>query len=109
MSVKEKNKSDAQFNARPDDSAINGLTPDELAFLAGTTGEIVEQLLDMDLINPGEFSRTGLFDIATVRTVRKILRLQRQLQISFDSMALIFDLLKRIEELEKRISELEKK
>ena len=86
----------------------DGLSRDELAFLAGTTPEIVDQLVDMDLIDPRESSREGLFGIETVQTVRRILRLRRHLQISFDSMALIFDLLERIDTLEKQINEPEK-
>ena len=96
------------FNESNPDVAENALTPHELAFLAGTTAEIIEQLVEMDLINPREHSKTLLFDIETVQTVRKILRLRRHLQISFDSMALIFDLLGRIDALEEQVSELEK-
>ena len=108
MNVKEKYSSDAQLNMPSGDLPVNGLTLDELAFLSGTTAEVVKQLVDMDLINPRELSATCLFSIETVQTVRKILRLRRHLQISFDSMALIFDLLDRIDALEKRIGDLEK-
>lgn len=84
------------------------LTPQELAFLAGTTPAIIEQLRELDLIEPGARLPSLLFRVESVALVRKILRLQRHLQINFDSMALIFDLLERIDELERRISELEK-
>lgn len=104
MSVKEKYSAGAQFNERPDDSAGNGLTRDELAFLAGTTPEIIEQLVELDLIVPREHAKACLFGIEAVPAVRRILRLRRHLQISFDSMALVYDLLARIEELEQRLN-----
>ena len=108
MSVKEKYASDAEFKEQSRDFAESGLAPHELAFLAGTTAEIIAQLVEMDLINPSQYSKACLFDIETVQTVRKILRMRRHLQISFDSMALIFDLLDRIDALEERVNEFEK-
>jgi len=127
MSVKEKYASDAEFKEQSRDFAESGLAPHELAFLAGTTAEIIAQLADLDLIAPrplrrsasgetsqGELSEararseTLLFQTEAVQQVRKILRMQRHLQISFDSMALIFDLLDRIDALEERVNEFEK-
>jgi hypothetical protein len=108
MSLKAKYSSNAQFSEQPDDMCFNGLTPDELAFLAGTTLDIVRELVAVDLINPREHSKTICFDVETVQTVRRILRLQRHLQISLDSMALVFDLLDRIDALEARIRNMEK-
>ena len=84
-----------------------GLTLPELAFLAGTTSAIVEQLVENDLIIPCERDNMPVFNADDVQTVRKILRLRRHLQLSFDSMALVFDLLDRISLLEQRLGELE--
>jgi len=70
--------------------------------------DIVRELVAVDLINPREHSKTICFDVETVQTVRRILRLQRHLQISLDSMALVFDLLDRIDALEARIRNMEK-
>ena len=108
MNTKESYASGAEFKEHPDNLSVNGLTRDELAFIAGTTAEIIEQLVEMDLINPRESSKEFLFGIEAVQQVRKILRMRRHLQISFDSMALIFDLLDRIDALEARIGDLEK-
>lgn len=102
MSTKESYASDAEFEERDSASADSGLTEQELAFLAGTNPEIIRQLADLDLIVPAERSPTLLFKVETIPMVRKILRLRRHLQISFDSMALIFDLLERIDALEKQ-------
>jgi len=108
MSTKERYASDAEFKEQSGDFAQSGLTPHELAFLAGTTDEIIAQLADLDLIVPGARSETPFFQAEAVGQVRKILRMRRHLQISFDSMALIFDLLDRIDALEERINEFEK-
>ena len=104
MSVKEKYTSDAEFKEQAGDFSESGLTPQELAFLAGTTTEIIAQLADLDLITPCARSETLLFQAEAIQQVCKILRMRRHLQISFDSMALIFDLLDRIDALEKKCS-----
>lgn len=96
------------FKESDSDVLKYALTPQELAFLAGTTPEIIGQLADLELIAPSGQSATLLFHPETVQTVRKILRMRRHLQISFDSMSLIFDLLDRIDSLEQRLNELEK-
>jgi len=108
MSTKERYASDMKFKEQNDGFAADGLTPQELAFLAGTTPEIIGQLADLDLIIPSGHSANPLFSVETVQTVRKILRMRRHLQINLDAMNLIFDLLDRIDALEERISELEK-
>lgn len=108
MSTKERYASDAEFKEPDDGFEETGLTMQELAFLAGTTPEIIGQLADLDLIVPSGHSADVLFSPETVQMVRKILRLRRHLQISFDSMDLIFDLLDRIDALEERISEMKK-
>ena len=107
MSTKEHYASDAEFKEQTGSFADDGLTPQELAFLAGTTPEIIGQLADLELIVPGGQPETFLFQAGTIQTVRKILRMRRHLQISLDSMSLIFDLLDRIDSLEERINELE--
>jgi len=106
MSTKEQYAPDAGFREPGGDFMESVLTLQELAFLAGTTGEVIAQLVDLDLIAPGAGSETPLFRVEAVGQVRKILRLRRQLQISFDSMALIFDLLERIDALERRVGEM---
>jgi chaperone modulatory protein CbpM len=83
------------------------LTQQELAFMAGTAPEIIKQLLELDLIEPRRERDAVLFSPESVTLVKKILRLQRHLQIGFDSMALVFDLLEKIDALERRIRELE--
>ena len=102
MSTKEHYASDAEFKEQNGGFADDGLTLQELAFLAGTTPEIIGQLADLELIVPSGQSATPLFQVETVQTVRKILRMRRHLQISLDSMSLIFDLLDRIDALEKK-------
>lgn len=108
MSTKEYYAAGSEFKEQTGDFAESMLTPQELAFLAGTTPAIIGQLADLELIVPGGQSATLLFQVETIQTVRKILRLRRHLQVNLDSMSLIFDLLDRINLLEERINELEK-
>jgi len=84
------------------------LTLSELAFLSGTTPDVIGELVAADLIGPCATSPELHFKVGVIATVRRILRLHRHLQIDFDSMVVIFDLLERIEDLERRIKDLEK-
>lgn len=107
MNTKDSYAPESEWKERNHDLAPDGLTLQELAFLAGTTHAVIEQMIDNDLIIPCEQENILVFKADDVRTVRKILRLRRHLQLSFDSMALIFDLLDRINLLEQRLGELE--
>jgi hypothetical protein len=109
MKTKKRHTPDKKIKEQNNNSADDRLTPAELAFLTGTTPEIIEELADLELIVPRGQPATYLFQAETVQVVLKILRLQRHLQVSFDSLSLVFDLLDRIAALEKRIDELENK
>ena len=108
MTTKGQFATGAEYKSRNDDIVAGELACNELAFLANTTPEIIMELVDLDLIAPCDHSPHPAFRLADVQVVRKILRLQRHLQLSLDSMALVFDLMDRIAALEARIGEFEK-
>lgn len=96
------------YREKEGDSFQDSLTAGELAYLANTTEPTIMQMVDCDLLAPRVESGEMSFRVDDVQIVRKILRLQRHLQLSLDSMALVFDLMDRIAALEARIGELEK-
>lgn len=104
MNTRERYACGAGFDGPPGGLPADILTPEELAFLAGTTEETIRELVALDLICPRarEAAEDG-FGVENIPAVRRILRLQRQLQVGLDSMALVLDLLDRIDELERRI------
>jgi len=67
------------------------------------------ELVDLGWITP---ARTGaaeyLFRLRDVYRIHKLMRLVKDLDISFDGGSIIVDLLERIEELEKEIEELKR-
>jgi chaperone modulatory protein CbpM len=67
----------------------------------------VAELVDLGWISP---ARTGaseyLFRLRDVYRIHKLMRLVKDLEVSFDSGSIIVDLLERIEELETEIEEL---
>ena len=85
----------------------NALTLVELAYLAGISRQMIEELLEVDLIEPCVREPDMLFAIELLPRVRKIVRLHLHLDISLSSMALVLDLLDRIDDMEKRVAEME--
>jgi hypothetical protein len=83
------------------------LTLTELAYLAGTSPRVIEQLLEWDVMVPCRREPEPCFSADTLPLVRKLLRLHAGLGIDFPSLPLVLDLLERIDGLEKRLSELE--
>ncbi len=81
------------------------LTFSELAYLAGTTPEVIEQLLEWDMIVPAGPGVELFFPVETIFQVRKLLRIHVGLGIDFASLPLVLDLLDRVADLEQRLSE----
>jgi len=86
----------------PDERPL--LTVSELAYLAGTTPGVIEQLLDWDIIAPARMEPEPGFPVETMFLVRRLLRLHAGLGIDFPSLPLVLDLLDRIADLEQRLS-----
>jgi chaperone modulatory protein CbpM len=74
----------------------------ELAWLAAATPQMISDLLEWDLVAPCERDPEPWFAVEVLPQVRKVVRLHRDLNVSFCSMGLVLDLLERIEELERR-------
>ena len=90
-------------------SDVHVLTLTELACMAGASRQIIEELIDIELIEPCVLEPELAFDVEILPRVRKIIRLHLQLDVSISSLALVLDLMDRIDYLEKRIAELESK
>ena len=90
-------------------SIAHVLTLPELACMAGTSRQMIEALIDVELIEPCVLEPELVFDIEILPRVRKIIRLHLQLDVNISSLALVLDLMDRIDYLEKRIAELESK
>jgi hypothetical protein len=103
-------KQDDMFQAanRPAEESVpsrDRLSLAELAWLAGTTPQMIRELLEWDLVAPCERDPEPWFAMEVLPQVRKVVRLHRHLDISFCSMGLVLDLLERIEELDRRLTE----
>jgi hypothetical protein len=80
------------------------LTLSELAYLAETSPEIIEQLLELDIMEPASGEPEPCFTVETLFLVRRLLRINAGLGIDFPSLPLVLDLLNRIADLEQRLS-----
>ena len=90
-------------------SIAHVLTLTELACMAGANRKVIEELIDIELIEPCVLEPELAFDVEILPRVRKIIRLHLQLDVSISSLALVLDLMDRIDYLEQRIAELESK
>ncbi len=90
----------------PDERPV--LTLAELAYLAGTTPGVIEQLVEWDIMAPVSEEQEPCFHVETLPLVRKLLRFHAGLGIDFPSLPLVLDLLKRIADLEERLAQVER-
>lgn len=69
----------------------------------------IAELVDLGWINPTKTSADEyLFRLRDVYRIHKLMRLSKDLNVSFNSGSLIVDLLERVEELEIEIEELKR-
>ena len=83
------------------------LTVDELAYLAGTSCNFIEQLVEWDVIRVELVKSRPLFAPSAVHLARKSLRLHLGLGIDLCSLPLVLELLERVAELERRLAKLQ--
>lgn len=96
---------DSPLDESPEQGGM--LTLPELAYLAGTSPEIIQQLLEWEIIIPASQDPEPRFTADRLLLVRRVLRLHAGLGIDFPSMPLILDLLDRIAVMEQRLADLE--
>lgn len=78
----------------------------ELAYLAGTRREVIEEMLEFELIEPCLREPELCFPVDVLPRVRKLMRLSITLDVDFSALPLLLDLLARIDQLERRLTEL---
>jgi chaperone modulatory protein CbpM len=78
------------------------LTVGEVAFLTGASPRLIARIIRLDLVHPAETRPEPRFPVSVVPRVRRMLRMHRQLEVGWTSMALVLELLDRIEKLEDR-------
>ena len=81
----------------------------QLVELTGIQPAEVSELVDLGWINPAKTSADEhLFRFRDVYRIHKLMRLVKDLDVSFNSGSIIVDLLERVEELETEIEELKR-
>ena len=82
------------------------LTVEEVAFLAGTSTQVIRRITRLELLSPAEREPEPRFPPAVLSRVRKMLRMHRELDVSWTSMELVLDLLDRVEKLRTEVERL---
>lgn len=82
------------------------ITITELAYCSGCSAAAILDLLEHDLIHPVESTPEPRFPVEAVGRVRRIRRIEMELEVGYPAMALVLDLLDRIDALERRLREL---
>jgi chaperone modulatory protein CbpM len=83
------------------------ITITELAYCSGCSAETILELLEHDLLQAVESTPEPRFQVEAVGRVRRIRRIEVELEVGYPAMALVLDLLDRIEALERRLKELQ--
>lgn len=83
------------------------ITITELAYCSGCSAEAIVELLEHGLLHPVESTPEPRFPVEAVGRVRRIRRIEVELEVGYPAMALVLDLLDRIDALERRLKELE--
>ncbi len=80
----------------------------ELCNICGVHAESVIELVEYGILNPaGKTSRSWKFSSSELNTLKRALRLQRDLEINMPGIAMTLDLLEELELLRRRLDRLE--
>ena len=83
------------------------VTITELAYCSGCTRDSIMKLLEHDLLAPVRSAPDVRFAPGAVERVRRIRRIEMELEVSYPAMGLVLELLERIERLERSVRERE--
>jgi len=90
------------------DTSVNTertVTVTELAYCSGCSRDAILALLEHDLLAPAQSAPEVRFTLSAVEHVRRIRRIEMELEVSYPAMGLVLGLLERIERLERRLGE----
>jgi len=88
------------------DTPSSLLSVEEVAFLTGTTVQIIRRITRLELVRPVRRTPEPCFPPAVLTRVRRMLRMHQQLEVSWSSMALVLDLLERVDKLQTEVQRL---
>ena len=91
---------------QPSDAPRALLSVEEVAFLSGTTTQVIRRITRLELLKPVRREPEPRFSPAALARVRRLLRMHRELDVSWTSMELVLDLLERVEELRTEVDSL---
>ncbi|MEJ2482228.1 MAG: chaperone modulator CbpM [Gemmatimonadota bacterium] len=92
----------------PNTPAEGTVTVAELAYCSGCSRAAIAALLEHDLLEPVQSAPEPRFAVEAVDRVRRIRRIEVELEVGYPAMALVLDLLDRIERMERRLRALER-
>ena len=81
------------------------VTITELAYCSGCTRDAIMKLLDHGLLAPAQSAPEVRFAPSTVERVRRIRRIEMELEVGYPAMGLVLELLERIDRLERMVGE----
>lgn len=81
------------------------VTITELAYCSGCTPDTIMKLLEHDLLAPARSVPEVRFAPGTVERVRRIRRIEMELEVGYPAMGLVLELLERIDRLERMVGE----
>lgn len=85
------------------------VTITELAYCSGCSRAAIAALLEHDLLEPEHLDPEPRFPVEAVERVRRIRRIEMELEVGYPAMGLVLKLLDRIDDLEGQLREIDPK
>jgi hypothetical protein len=79
------------------------VTVTELAYCSGCSQAAIDALLKHDLLEPEHLDPEPRFTVEAVERVRRIRRIEMELEVGYPAMGLVLELLARIDDLERQL------
>lgn len=86
---------------------VQMITITELAYFVGARKQIIERLVRLDVIEPVSSDPEYTFSTEIIPQIKKIIKLHKELGVSWTSMGLVLDLLDKIRTLEDALKQYE--
>ncbi len=83
------------------------LTIREIAYCAGTSQVVIREMVEYELITPCVREPEPCFETDALDRVRRVLRLNRHLDVTLSAMGLVLDLPDHVESLECKIENMQ--
>jgi chaperone modulatory protein CbpM len=86
-----------------DSAQDNLLTLDELCNICNVQQDFISNLIEYDIIHPEQTSETWVFNIVSLQRIKRVQRVQKDLDVNLPGVAIILELMDELEMLRGKV------